>query len=540
MKIESKKDLKRYKLALFLILASFFFKGVFLVGVFPIFKGQDESRHYNTVQYLATDKLRVSQQESEIINEQVKKELSTYHYSDEIRETSVVVQNKKIRGNYYNKINFLQNSFDGKEEKIFKSKFHSRIQHVYPPDIARAPFGKDGFSLYHWGLSGVEKFLSPQNIFIRYSVLRIISVLLGIILLILAYNIFKIVRFTEKQSLILMAAISFQPKLVTYFTNINYDVLLIPLWTGFIFIGTLILKKGWNFYRILTLVVLLIGATMTKPSALPLLGLGVFLVVNTFYKNFRKCKIRKSKIIFIGLGGIIVGGICFKLLSKVGVTTIFSEVYIKMLPEYLGKSLPKIYGSSRDYWGAIGWSANSLVLFYVKIIWFIEWIAWICLGLWIVLSWVKKTKRVVNFSLPIYMALKNKCSINSNIKNIYIRVKKQLQKKSFSELNNQKKYFWFMFVAIIVLQIGIRVADWKIFTGVGNLSLGTPGRYWLPNIVPHFVLLALGLKVPAIIFSKNKTIQRKYFEGSLLGFLILMILYWTYEVVNIIIPRFYL
>jgi hypothetical protein len=97
-----------------------------------------------------------------------------------------------------------------------------------------------------------------------------------------------------------------------------------------------------------------------------------------------------------------------------------------------------------------------------------------------------------------------------------------------------------MLAAIIVLQIGIRVADWRVFTGEGSLVLGTPGRYWLPNIVPHFVLLSLGLKVVMAGFSKRKIMQRKYFEWSLLGFLVLMMLYWTYEVVDIIIPRFYL
>jgi hypothetical protein len=54
----------------------------------------------------------------------------------------------------------------------------------------------------------------------------------------------------------------------------------------------------------------------------------------------------------------------------------------------------------------------------------------------------------------------------------------------------------------------------------------------LPNIIPHFVLLALGLRIIMI--------EKKYFELSLLAFLVLMILYWVYEVFDIIIPRFYL
>ena len=50
------KDLTFYKnptFVLILILGVFFLKGVFLATIFPIFGGQDESRHYNTIQYLA-------------------------------------------------------------------------------------------------------------------------------------------------------------------------------------------------------------------------------------------------------------------------------------------------------------------------------------------------------------------------------------------------------------------------------------------------------------------------------------------------------
>ncbi len=548
------------RIILMVILLSFLIKGIFLVGVFPIFKGQDESRHYNTVQYLATNKSsdykKTVSADGKVVYDnpkQDKQDLSTYRYSEEIKEAALLTQHKQTRGTYYDKINFA-NSKNGIGEVEFKRWQHSRTQRNYPPDIAHSAFGKGGFSLYHWVVSKIEKLLSQKNIFIRYDVIRIISVLLGAITLLLAYKIFRLTRFSERQSLILTAIISFQPKLVTYFTNINYDVLLIPLWTWFIFVAVLVLKKGWNIWRVVMLGLILIGAIMTKPSALPLLGLVLFLIGMTFYQKLKKQKIKKISwlAIIIIMGAVVWIG--YLLLKKVGIVALFSDKYLNSLGEYLNISLSRVDGSSSNYWGAMRWSVSNLTMVYVKLIWTIEWIAWFGLGLWIIGPWMKKVidsfakvkflqiwkKRILTklSHCPINISL-NKCPIVTISVNTYLRIKKQLQKNSFREFKNQKKYFWFMLLAIIFLQLAIRIADWKVFTGSGNLTLGTPGRYWLPNIVPHFVLLAMGLKIVTGFFG-NKKIREKYFEFSLLVFLILMILYWCYEVFDIIIPRFYL
>ncbi len=516
---------KSSKFILFIILTAFLFRGIFLVAVFPIFKGQDEARHYNTIQYLSTGKSKDCQNKSYwkdgrkvfVKPEQIKQDLSTYRYSDEIRETALISQSKQIRGNYYDKIVFTD-GFNGLGEEEFKQQKHSKTQRLCSPDIATSMFNKDSLGVYHKFLKYVESVLKNRDIFVRYDVLRIISILMGVLFLYLSYQIFLTVGLSKKQSLILTAIISFQPKLVIYFTNINYDVLLIPLWTGFILISSLILKKGWNFWRGLLLILLTAGAITTKPSALPLLGLVLFLVGKTFYSKSKKQKINWVVIVTVTLIG---GVVSYLLLKKVGVTTLFSEKYLSRLGEYLSKSLPKVYGSSRDYWGAMRWSTNNLSLIYVKTIWLIEWVAWFGLGLWVIGPW---TKRFI-----------------SNFAKVQpLRFCKGWTFAEFpAELQKQKKYLWFMLVGIISLQIGIRVADWKVFAESGSLVLGTPGRYWLPNIVPHFVLLAMGLKVITGFF-KSKRLREKYFELSLLMFLVLMILYWSYEVFDVIIPRFYL
>ncbi len=540
--------IKSSGIILLIILASFLIRGIFLVAVFPIFKGQDESRHYNTVQYLATGESRDCQKRQAYF-EQNKKDLSTYHYSDEIKKAALITQHKQIRGEYYDKVDFT-NSNNGYQEVEFKKNKYSKIQHVCPPDVATSAFGKDSFSLYQHCLARVEILLSQQNIFIRYSLLRVISVLLGVITLILAYSVFKAVNFSEKQSLILTMIISFQPKLVTYFTNINYDVLLIPLWTGFIFAGILILKRGWNFGRAIVLLGLLVGAVITKPTALSLFGLGLFLLVVTLYK---KISSNKSSWFFVG-GFVFIGCfISYLLLNKTGLISIFSGEYLNSIGEYLSVSLSKIDGSSKDYWGVIRWRSNNLTNIYVQIIWIIEWVAWVGIFFLIVSSVFSKVfkqaffKWQQKFFRKLIIGYHRKKGIKRGplatiVAGVTRKSGQYLQQLDMNVRQDKKQnmYVWFMLVAIIVLQITIRVADWKMFTSCGEIILGTPGRYWLPNIVPHFVTLAIGLNILIKGFVKNKINQKNYFELVLLAFLILMVLYWTYEVIDVIIPRFYL
>ncbi len=503
---------KSSKFILFIILGAFLFRGLFLVAVFPIFKGQDESRHYNTVQYLANNKKKDCQKntgEGVFANKQDKQDLSTYRYSDEIRETALISQTKQVRGNYYDKVAFT-NNLNGLGEKKFKQIQHSKIQHFCPPDVANSVFNKDGLGIYHKSLMRVENLLINKNIFIRYDALRIISVLLGIIFLYLAYRIFNIVGFSKKQSLILVTIISFQPKLAIYFTNINYDVFLIPLWTGFVLVGVWILKSGWSFWRSASLLMVFILGMITKPTAVSLLGLGMYLIVYGFWINRKQ--IKKRKILLGGIGIIFIVGV-YLLLQRVGILRLFTAGFLNNLGIYLGKSFSKIHGSSRDYWGAIGWSGSIWPIIYVGIIWLIEWVAWLGLGVFITCLWIKNFAKVQPLQ--------------------------SCKGWTFAKLQKQKKYFWFMLASILALQVGVRLADWKVFVESGSLVLGTPGRYWLPNIVPHFVLLAMGLK-SILGFLKSRKLQEKYFELSLLMFLVLMILYWSYEVFNIIIPRFYL
>ncbi|MFZ1735501.1 MAG: hypothetical protein WAU31_01050, partial [Candidatus Moraniibacteriota bacterium] len=69
-----------------LLLTVFFLKGVFLATLFPIFTGQDEARHYNTLQYLNQPEIP-AEQTTHRLHIQNKEDFSDYNFSEEIVNT---------------------------------------------------------------------------------------------------------------------------------------------------------------------------------------------------------------------------------------------------------------------------------------------------------------------------------------------------------------------------------------------------------------------------------------------------------------------
>jgi len=96
----------------------------------------------------------------------------------------------------------------------------------------------------------------------------------------------------------------------------------------------------------------------------------------------------------------------------------------------------------------------------------------------------------------------------------------------------EKKYIIFFIGIILALQLAIRFYDWRVFDATGQILIGTPGRYFLPNIIPHILLIVTGLG----FFTRNK----KQFHILLKILALLMILLSLYSIINVIIPRYYL
>lgn len=471
-----------------LILLGFFFREVALAAIFPIFNGQDESRHYNTVQFLnePEEKNWITREEPQA--EQEKERLETYRYSDEIKQTAVATGTQATRGAHYEKMDFA-NSYVGKNEEEINMRKWDPYNKDPHPDTA----GISKKSLYHFLALQIEKFFSQESILVRFFSIRVFSVLLGTITIFLFYLLIKNTGFSKKESLLMAAIISFQPKLSTYLTNINYDALLILLFALFSLGGVLSLKEGINWKNLSIMISAVILGLFTKGTGIVLAGVFLGLVIYHTYKKIKEKKWGKRHMLACSVLIIMALAAIHLKFNLINLVTCQGEgAFTGMAASagnYLSSSLPKIKSSSENYWGNLDWRNTNYSELFIRIIWIAEFFALVGLFLYF------KNKKKPDF-LP------------------------------------EKKYILFFIGIIIALQAGVRFYDWKIYTRFGSLELGTPGRYFLPSIAAHFILVFTG--IGALLKNRN------YFKNSLIIGLILMSVFFMVTVLNIIIPDYYL
>ena len=477
---------KKSTFVLALILGVFFLKGVTLAVAFPIFGGQDESRHYNTVQYLAEPPVK-SWELSAPSAERDKDHIETYGFSEEIQKTAVATDTDVLRGDIFNTINFSDSS-TGENETAITSMQWKPYNHNLQPEIVY------GNSLYHKIASYIEKFLGQYDILVRFYALRIFSGLLGTLAILFFYLTAKAVGFSEKNSLLLTAIVAFQPKLAMYFSNINYDVLLIPMFFLFTLSGVLALKNGLDWKNLLFLIIPVVIAIETKPTGYILLAALMALLSYFIYQKVQEknSNIRYAAYFLCSLAFVFLVFYLRKYLSAGGQTL---PETLSSIGDYLFKSLSfgRFGLTERTYWGTLGWT-NSLILDNtVELLKYLEIIALIGLGFFF---FGKHEK-------PAFLP--------------------------------EKKYIIFFFLMTLGLQLGIRTADWHFFNASGKIEIGTPGRYFLPNLASHIILIFTGL---GALFSYAK--RERYFEKALLIGLLSMFSISLYLIFDVILFRFYL
>ena len=476
-----------------LILLAFFLKGLLLVSAFPIFGGQDESRHYNTIQYLSEPKektwpitVQSKEQAKEQREEQDKDDLATYRYSEEIQNTATATDTDALRGDIFNTIAFSENSI-GLNENEITARSWKPYNFVSPADMV------GGTVLYHKLGTLIEKAFATESILVRFYLIRIFSVLLGTFVILLAYLTAKKMGFSARHSLLLTAIISFQPKFSFYYANINYDMLLILMFALFTYAGVLTLKDGPNWKNIALLVFSIFISRATKPTGTILLVAFIFLLAYLFYKKF-ETRVKSQVSPYFILAIAISVAIAFALITLSPDLTNLGEI-LTATGAYLGKSftLGRLALSARTYWGTLSWTNSFFMDYIINFIWLVEFFSLI--------------------GLSFFFFGKN-------------------EKPKFLP---EKKYLVFLVGMIVALQLGIRVADWSIFQTLGKLEIGAPGRYFLPNLTAHIILVFSGL---GMLFTRAK--KETYFDNSLLLGAILMLAFSLYLIFDVIIFRFYL
>ena len=513
-KIQSLNFWKKPPFILALVLCAFFLKGVFLVTLYPIFVGQDETKHFNSVTFLAEPRPITWH-----IKSNVKKDaegMQKGNYTEEILETSKAVNfDEEIKGELYNTLSF-NDGFYGKNEAEINENKWKQYNENYPVNRA-------DISLYHKLAAKITKTFSSQDLLLRYFLVRTFSVFLGTLTVLFSYLIAKNVGFSSKASLLTAAIVAFQPRFSIYTAAINYDILLILLFTSFTLGSILALKNGLNWKNFSLMAVSVYLGIQTKPTASVLLVVFASLMA---YFAYRKIGIekRKTKLLFISAIILVITALGAYFKKYIPATFLDLGTTIPSIGKYLSDSITpgKLGLSARTYWGTLtwvdSWSLDNITNFISKIE------SFAILGIILFLLPSKYHNKIISAIRRLYLHLKTKCTKKNS---------GQTKETAISDMGKwhnflpEKKYVLFFILMIIALQLGIRFADWR-----AHGELGTPGRYFLPNIAAHIILVFTGI---GALLRKEK-----YFEKSLIIGLILMMAFMLYIIFDVIIYRYYL
>jgi hypothetical protein len=265
--------------------------------------------------------------------------------------------------------------------------------------------------------------------------------------------------------------------------------------TLFIFGGIWILRNGinWKNFSIATIAIAM--AILTKAPGVVLVPIAYFLFLYAFYKKSGPNKsvfIKRTILVTLVLilAAVIFSPYFLDSLLLSGRVSEFTSLS-QSLSGYFSATAKKFSSFELSYWGNFGLNNAPMSPNVLYIIWPIEAISFL--------------------GLIVYLFKKYPAS--------YF-------------FNPGKRIIVFLMAVTLALQIGIRFADWRYFDAYGSLVLKTFGRYFMPTVVSHILLITLGYLV---IFRRERV-----YENFLKLLLILMTVLFYYSIFNIIIPRYYL
>lgn len=506
----------------FLLLCVFAVKGVVLTILFPFFQGPDEQIHYPTIQHLA---------------EPLEKNWPIYtlpkDHKNKIDDiTSLALTEESIRTaqlTEFDSIHFWRKNTQtfslapkGSHEDEITGNIWKRYVDTYPASTSGT------VSFYYLIGAEIEKWLAEQSILTRFFSMRILAVLLGIPVVWLGYLTARKMNFSQNHSLLIAGLIAFQPMFSAAASQVNIDIALILAFSLFTYTAVSLLTDGLKWPYILLLIFSLVLGFFAKGPGIVLVPVTLFLFITLLYLRFSHKKARFFWWLFSLAVCCIILTVAFVprtyliSITNFGATSKFNSS-LTSLGSYIEKSLDsKGVSTHKSYWGNFGWLDTQMSESVFTFLSLIEWVAFIgIIGYLVFRSFVTKTA-----------FLRTDGTVSPWKKSpAFLWGIRPLREKDASFLP-EKKYILFFIGIIIALQLAIRFYDWRVFDATGQILIGTPGRYFLPNIIPHIFLLVTGLG----FFTQNK----KQFTFLLKTLFILMVLLSLYAIFNVILPRYYL
>lgn len=462
----------------------FVIKGVFLAIIVPIFQNPDEQIHYGTVQHISEPEenfLAIKTQNKSLT---LGSDISTYGLSEEVIKIAQV--------NQFDEVKFAQENiqhFPGIPETEIVENHWKR----YIDTTLNSTSGTK--SIYYLIASWLEQAFSNQTILTRIFLARMLATLFGVGTVILAYLTARKIGFSEYIALLLTVLVAFQPMLSITAAQINIDIALIFSFSLFLYSGISLMKDTHWKYTLLVIFSAVLGL-FSKGPGIVLAVLIYPLFVWCAYQKFRISKERFATLLAIATLSLVTT--LFLIVPKsylVNITNLTAHSKFTSPLESIGKYIDKTLtiGELRDtaisYWGQFGWLDSSIPDWSLTLVIILTFSGFIG-TLWFLFSQRKAPY------LP------------------------------------ERKYLIFSLGMIIALQVAIRFYDWRVFDYTGQILIGQPGRYFLPNIIAHLLIVTTGIG-----FLLR---QETRFVLAIKILALAMIVLQLNAIVNVIIPRYYL
>ncbi|TXI33884.1 MAG: phospholipid carrier-dependent glycosyltransferase [Candidatus Moraniibacteriota bacterium] len=476
------------KFALYLtgILLLFLFKGVFLAVLFPLFQNPDEQTHYSTAQYWAEPQVKNWPFRNLPSTSTTHSSISTYGFSEEVIRSAEANQFDEVRASDQNIPDFTTILSD-----------QALVENDWKRYIDTTSTNVSGTrSVYYLLGSWLERLLSSESIFARLFSMRTLATLFGAGVIYLAYHIARRAGFSPFVGLLFTILVAFQPMFAMTAAQVNIDIALVFAFSLFLFAGVSLLRDGLTWSHALLLISAAILGLFSKGPGIVLVAMLYPLLAWTSYRALN-LPLKKFLTLLAG-ASIFLASTTFLIIPKsyfVNITNFTAQSKFSSTIESIGKYLDKTLSSgelrdtARSYWGHFGWLDNAIpdwtlsVIILITIVGFIGTVWYLC------------------------------------------------SQRKFTYLP-EKRFLVLFLGMIIALQIAIRFYDWRVFDYTGQILIGQPGRYFLPNVIAHLIIIATGI---GFLLRREK-----FFLFALKALTLAMILLQIHAIINVIIPRYYL
>lgn len=484
---------ENYLITLLIIIT--FVKGAVWAAAMPLFQTPDEQFHYATIQYYALPKGYQPKSNDFPLDKITLDDVNSQNLSPELKNFLDKTDFARIRFKPDNQMSFADNSPFGIGEKDLRNQNLSRYVERFPPWYSSYS------PLYYKTMSFVENALSGHNIIERVFSIRLFSVILGTLLVLCAYFIFRELYLDKVESVILAGIVSFQPMLTFINSSINVDPLLFFAFAIFILGSVRVLRNKIDIWSVAFILAGIILGINTKPPGY-FMPVALFFLVPLYFLLHYRDKIatpswKKNFFWLILSSAVAMSAIYFMLKSY------FPNVLkpLLLLPKYLLFELkyqPSLE-RSLSYWGNFGWVDTNLSRFFIFSIWILSIVAAIGIAKYF-------------------------------LKALFLKSHKKTEKA---------RLFFFQLLFFLIFVVGISFMIHFVNLELLNpnnvadqsASISTQGRYFFPSLIPRLALLAFGF-----VFLLPKIRRKWIFMTLLIGMIFLNI--WS--LLDLVIPRYYL